>query len=154
MYLEEADKASGFPSARRLTSAAALRYDSNRVVERPWAADRLLKFPRNVSSGSQRLASISKSRSCCTLFPYSALVNLWNLLTPGFGFASAFWSTVVSNSSTRARSVSGFGLGIPGGGIMPALNFRIIFSAVSGWFGAFSTSNPVKERFPVINASL
>ena len=63
-----------------------------------------------------------------------------HLREPGFGSALAAASIVPSRLSTSASRVSGLGRGAPGGGIIPARSFTIIFSAFSGHSAARSTA--------------
>ena len=72
---------------------------------------------------------------------YSGWLRRWKPRCPTLFSFSAASSIFPSSRSTRASNVSGPGRGIPGGGIIPARSFAIIFSAVSGRAAAAATSN-------------
>ena len=87
-------------------------------------------------------------------FWYSARFSLWKVRPPGLGASAAARSMFASRVSTSIRRVSPPGRGMPGGGIISARNFWIIFSAVSGALEAAATSKPISERLPVWRKSL
>ena len=97
---------------------------------------------------------MSMPRRSRTARPYSARFNRWNGRQPGFGFAIAAASTLVSSALTNADTVSGSGRRDCGGGIMPARSFRIIFSVTLGWAVTFDASKPARTRPPALPRSL
>ena len=85
---------------------------------------------------------------------YSGRFSRWKVRPPGFGFAVADASIVVSSALTSASCVGASGRGDSGGGIMPACSLRIIFSATSAFCAACATSNAASDRPPVFLVSL
>ena len=69
---------------------------------------------------------------------------------PGLGALTAFASINFSSVSARMLSVSPPGRARPGGGIMPARNLPIIFSAVSGVSGALATLKFCSVKLPAV----
>ena len=81
----------------------------------------LSKFALLVSSGSQLPASTSSASRSRIARAYSARLSRWNVRAPGFGFAAAAVSIVVSRVVTSASKVAASGRAASGGGMNPAL---------------------------------
>src|SRR5215204_3949800 len=114
----------------------------------------LSKLALLVSSGSHLLASTSRVSRSRTDRSYSARLRRWKDRVPGSGFVAAARSTRRSRVSARATRVSPPGRLRPGGGIIPARSFAIIFSAVSGVEAAAATSKLARTRLPDFCRSL
>jgi hypothetical protein len=78
----------------------------------------------------------------------------WKGRQPGFGDSAAAASSLVSSASTNALIVAASGRRAPGGGIMPARSFRIIFSPTSAWSVTLAASNEARESSPACPFSL
>ena len=138
----------------RLMSAAAFRYDSSRVGESDCSSAMLSKLALFWSSGSQLLAFTSRSSSSRIARSYSGRFRRWNVRRPGFGLLAACSSMRVSSAAVSDDSTGPSGRLAPGGGMRPALIFRIIFSTTSGCCCAFIASQPASDRPPAFARSL
>ncbi len=126
------------PTAKRLISAAAVRYDCMVVGDRICAAAMLSKFAILVSSGRNSPASTSRPSRSRTDCAYSARFRRWNDRRPGEPDA-ALASEAASSVAARASSAASEGRRPPAGGIWPARTLRIIFSVTSRFSPARAT---------------
>ena len=85
---------------------------------------------------------------------YSARLRRWKVRAPGLGFLAAAASMVSSIEVTKAVTSSSGGRLTPGGGIIPALSLRIIFSATGAFAVGFAGSNSSRVRLPRNRRSL
>ena len=85
---------------------------------------------------------------------YSARLRRWKVRVPGLGFLAAAASMFSSIAATKAVTSSSGGRLTPGGGIIPALSLRIIFSATGAFAVGFAGSNSSRVRLPRNRRSL
>ena len=85
---------------------------------------------------------------------YSARFSRWKVRRPGFGFASHAASRRDSRTAASVCRLSGVGRRTPTGGIIPALSFRTIRSAMTGLSAAPSTSNVSSDMPPLTRRGL
>src|ERR1700722_11591774 len=85
---------------------------------------------------------------------YSVRFSGWRAGLPGFGWAAAATSMLVSSDTANAFIAAASGFGMPGGGIKPARTLRITFSAWSAFFSGCARSSCVQEKFPDFSFSL
>src|SRR4029453_132561 len=133
---------------------AARRYPSIKVGEKVCTSATLSKPLLTVSAGRNAVGSTSSARICRTSRAYSARFTRWNGPRPGSGDAPAIASMRASRAPASADSVAGSGRFAPGGGIMPARSFRIIFWVVSRAGDAASGVQATSDNPPAFPRSL